>query len=91
MSIKCHVYEHVLVWEYPGLPGSVYVQKEETVKQSGSWSSLGIKVRTADGDCEAVKVYTGKYMQRMETAKTVGTEKGSQLDIDPTRNCRIDV
>ena len=41
--------------KYPRLPRSVYVQSVETVKQSGSRNSLGIKVHAKDGDHETVR------------------------------------
>ena len=41
--------------KYPRLPRSIYVQRVETVKQSGPWNSLGIWAHAEDGGCETVR------------------------------------
>ena len=41
--------------KYPRLPRSIYVQRVETVTQSGPWNSLGIWAHAEDGGCETVR------------------------------------
>ena len=42
--------------KYPQLPRLVYVQRFETMKQLGLWSSLGIHVCAEDGAPETVRI-----------------------------------